>query len=100
MRQVLVMPEGEQAEGSIRFLGRRLWVAAGRSWAGWEVRACWPPLLPPPAQAARLGHTRGSAELARTSSVMMSGALDVRESSHVHAGTEREASSPFVRAVS
>lgn len=100
MRQVLVMPEGEQAEGSIRFLGRRLWVAAGPGWAGWEVRACWPPLLPPPAQPARLGHTRGSAELARTSSVMTSGALDVRESSHVHAGTEREASSPFVRAVS
>lgn len=44
-------------------------------------------------------HT-GVCRVVRASSVMTSGALDVGESSHAQAGTEREASFPFVRAVS
>lgn len=58
------------------------------------------PAAPSSNPACLPGPHTGVCRVVRASSVMTSGALDVGESSHAQAGTEREASFPFVRAVS
>lgn len=95
MRQLLLMHEGEQAGGAS---GSR--VAAAPSWAGWRDTGMPAPAAPSSNPACLPGPHTGVCRVVRASSVMTSGALDVGESSHAQAGTEREASFPFVRAVS